>query len=89
MYSQDDNVNNTVAAQYTTTDLGSAAALLAAGFALQKLDRETNPGRAYFVFEDSPKLRTALDDYWSGGLMVDAKAYFESSKWLKSRIYNG
>jgi hypothetical protein len=89
MYSQRDNVNNPIAAQYTTTDLGSAAALLAAGFALLKLDRETKPGRAFFVFEDSPKLQAALNNYWSGELMVDAKAYFESSKWLKSRIYNG
>jgi hypothetical protein len=89
MYSQHNNVNNPVTPQYTTTDLGSAAALLAAGFTLQMLDRETKPGRAFFMFDDSKKLQAVLNDYWSGNLMVDAKAYFESSKWLKSRIYNG
>lgn len=86
MYSQHDNVNTTE--QYQTTDIGSATALVSIGYSLVSLDK-SNPRRALFVFDDSNDLQARLKDYWSGSLSVDAKTYFETYKWLKSRIYNG
>lgn len=86
MYNQNDNVNTTE--QYQTADIGSATALVSAGYSLASLNK-TNPRRALFVFENSSDLQSTLKEYWSGSLSVDAKTYFETQKWLKSRIYNG
>jgi hypothetical protein len=86
MYNHNDNVD--VNEQYKTTDIGSAVALVSLGYSLVSLDK-SNPHRALFVFDDSSSLQTSLKSYWSGTLSVDAKAFFENHKWLKSRIYNG
>ena len=86
MYSQQNDVNE--AKQYQTTDIGSATALVSVGYSLAYLDK-TNPNRALFIFNNSSKLQTSLIEYWAGSMSVDAKTYFETHKWLKSRIYNG
>ena len=85
MFSRNDNVDT--AKQYQTTDIGSATALVSLGYSLACLDK-SNPRRALFVFDNSTGIQAILKDYWSGSLSVDAKTYFETHKWLKSRIYN-
>lgn len=73
---------------YTTSDLGCAAALVALGAHTQSLDK-SNPARVVFIFGNSPELTKVVESYWNGLLKVDAKTFFETQKWLKSRIYNG
>jgi len=82
----DDNLDSTKF--YRTSDLGCSAALVSVGFNLTTLDR-TNPSRALFVFVVSAELQASIAAYWEGQLKVDAKGYFESLRWLKSRLYNG
>jgi hypothetical protein len=86
MYNQA-NVDDKATAHYSSSDIGSVAALQVSGFTLIKLDR-TNPGRAIFIFKDSPELQATLSSYWSGELLIPAKQFFETTKSLKSRIYN-
>jgi Domain of unknown function (DUF5659) len=71
---------------YRTSDFGCATALVASGFRLLRLDK-SNPRRAVFVFEDGEDLRAKTGAFWSGGLLVDARQFFETSKRLKARIY--
>ena len=72
---------------YTTSDLGCITALVSSGLHIQSLDK-SNPKRVVFVFDHSMKLLELVDSYWNGSLNVDAKTFFETQKWLKSRIYN-
>jgi hypothetical protein len=71
---------------YPTHDLGCAAALITSGYKLFKLEKELN-GRATFVFLRTDDLEVDLDRYWAGTLLVEARAYFDNQKMLKSRIY--
>lgn len=73
---------------YTTSDLGCATALVASGVHIQSLNK-SNPARVVFVFSNSTELLDVVNSYWNGSLKVDAKTFFETQKWLKSRIYNG
>ncbi len=73
-------------ALFTSSDLGCSAALVSAGFDLLDLDK-SNPRRAVFVFNLTEALLQAEKEFWSGRLMVSAKAYFDCIKMLKSRIY--
>ncbi len=72
---------------YSTTDLGCSSALVALGFQLEDLDK-SSPNRAIFIFKNSEDLTHTVDKYWDGNLSIKAKSYFETQKWLKSRIYN-
>jgi len=69
------------------SDLGLAASLSAAGFAIARVDK-TNPRRAVFVFKDSPNLRSTIELFWSGELRLPASTLLESIRKLKSRIYS-
>jgi molybdopterin/thiamine biosynthesis adenylyltransferase len=74
--------------KYTTSDLGCVSALVATGIQIESVNR-SNPQRVVFVFDASVELNQIVEAYWNGSLSVDAKTYFETQKWLKSRIYNG
>jgi hypothetical protein len=73
---------------YTTSDLGCTTALVTCGHQVKSLDK-SNPSRVVFIFHKTDELIKCTEAYWSGLLKVDAKTYFETQKWLKSRIYNG
>lgn len=88
MYNGLNKSDETTTDYFQTTDLGSASAAVAAGFVLRSLIKDV-PNRAQFVFDDTPELQATLEKYWSGSLSVDAKTYFETIKWLKTRLYNG
>ena len=68
-------------------DLGLAAALVTAGFEVQRTEKELKS--VYFLFNKSQKLDAAVSDYWSDKLIVQARSYFDNTKMLKNRIYNG
>lgn len=69
-----------------TTDLGAATALITSGHNLTLIDKQ-NPRKAEFVFLRESGIEKTLDAYWSSGLTVSARAYFDNLKMLKSRLY--
>lgn len=74
--------------EYRTSDLGCSSALVALGFQIEDLDK-SSPKRAIFIFRNSADVIRTVEEYWNGSLSVKAKSFFETQKWLKSRIYNG
>ncbi len=81
------NNDNDRSYPYSTSDLGCASALLAAGYAVKSIDK-TNPKRAQFVFKPKTGIDKSANSYWENKLRIKAKAMFDSIKYLKSRIYN-
>lgn len=72
---------------WSTYDLGCSAALICAGYELLALDRE-DPRKALFVFKKADGIDEVVDLYWSDRLEVKARAYFDSVKMLKNRLYS-
>lgn len=77
---------NDPAVVWTTYDLGIAAALLCAGFELLALDR-ANKRKVLFVFRKEKNIDTAANAYLADSLQVNARAFFDQLKALKSRLY--
>ncbi|MFC1790171.1 DUF5659 domain-containing protein [Patescibacteria group bacterium] len=48
---------------------------------------EWNSNKATFVFKRSPNLDKLISLFWQKKLPIDALSYFESLKYLKSRLY--
>ena len=71
---------------YPTSDLGLSASLITAGFKLLFLDK-SNPKRVLFYFKFTNRIEVTVNHYWSDNLNVNARALFENTKTLKSRIY--
>jgi hypothetical protein len=74
--------------EYSTTDLGLSAALLATGFELISLNKQ-NPNKVVFIFTRKTGIDEAIKDYWNNNLKVDAQGYFNAIKRLKNQIYSG
>lgn len=68
------------------SDLGLASALSVSDFAIVRVDK-SNPRRVVFVFEKSTGLQEAIEDYFSGKLLVPAEPFFSQIRSLKNRIY--
>ncbi len=67
------------------TDLYLASALVVAGLALVRIDRRGR--RAIFVFRADDCLAGAVQDYYTGGLMVPARGLADAIRALKSAIH--
>ncbi len=72
---------------FYTSDLALSSALLAEGHNLCDLDF-SDTRKTCFVFVEDQELRDAIKNYWDGRMRVDPRAYFNTLKDLKSRIYN-
>lgn len=48
---------------------------------------KTNPRKAQFFFNRTPKLDSVLDKYWKQELLIEPRAYFDQLKAIKARIY--
>jgi len=70
-----------------TFDLGASAALICSGFELLDVDK-TNRRKALFVFRRNDGIEDLVDRYWSDRLVVKARAYFDTIKMLKNRLYS-
>ncbi len=68
-------------------DIGLSSALTTLHFELISLNRD-NPRKIGFVFLRSPELEQAVQEYFAGRLLVDARSFFENTKMLKNRIYS-
>lgn len=74
--------------QISTKDFYQASLLYALGFPLVGLNRPSGDF-VVFTFEDPEfKGEILLDEYWNGGVMVDAKKLISSIKELKNRMYS-
>lgn len=71
-----------------TQDMGISVALICRGFELLDLRSEGTSKRVVFIFRNSNGIDTAIQDYWSGKLQVDAKLYWNETKNLKTRLYS-
>jgi len=72
---------------WTTYDLGVAAALLCAGFELLALDR-ANKRKVLFVFRKAKGIDDTANAYFADRLELNARAFFDQLKALKSRLYS-
>lgn len=78
---------NDPAVVWTTYDLGVAAALLCAEFELLVLDR-ANRRKVLFVFRKAKGIDDTANAYFADRLELNARAFFDQLKALKSRLYN-
>jgi hypothetical protein len=65
----------------------SLTALLILSFPV-KLTKHTENGRVCFYFQQSQELQKTINDFWNGTALVEPKAYFNSIKIAKSRIFS-
>jgi len=81
-----DKQNNYNQLTFSTHDLGCSAALLCAGLKLQKLDK-INPRKVLFVFQYTADIDEKVDLYLANKLDVKARAYWDTIRALKNRLY--
>lgn len=72
--------------QYKTKDLAEAAALIVEGLVLSTIERQGNT--CWFIFEDDDECRQLSQKFFFGGLLVDARQYYEAMGRLKNRIFS-
>lgn len=78
---------NDPALVWTTYDLGVAAALLCAEFELLALDH-ANKRKVLFVFRKAKGIDDTANAYFADRLELNARAFFDQLKALKSRLYS-
>ena len=71
---------------YSTKDFWLAGGLMASGEKLIRVDWEGR--QAFFKFLNLDKCEQAAQAYWSGDLKVSAKAFTDSLRTLKDRMYS-
>jgi len=71
----------------TVSDLGCAAALVTADFALLTLDR-ANPRKVRFIFRREAGIEKVADDFWSDRLEQKSRSFWDNIKNLKNRLYS-
>jgi hypothetical protein len=70
---------------YQTKDLYESALLAASNLKLIKLVKETD--FYWFVFDNKTRAEELSSKFWQGEALVNAKAYAESIRGLKNRIF--
>lgn len=73
---------------YETQSLSLAATLISLGFTLDSVDKTSN-GKSTFIFPRTSNLDEAIESFWKRELRVEANAFWEAQRFLKSRIYGG
>ena len=71
---------------YQTKDLYESALLAACNLKLLRLVKETD--FYWFVFENKTRAEELSSKFWQGEALVNAKAYAESIRGLKNRIFS-
>jgi hypothetical protein len=73
---------------YQTSSLALAAAIqLASTSKLQYVEKLHNVHKASFVFNRTPDLDKIIELFWQKALPLDAFSYFETTRYIKSRLY--
>lgn len=68
------------------SDLGLAASLSASGFVIVSVDK-SNPRRVVFIFDKTPEVEYAIEQFWSNTLLLPASTLLDHMRKLKTRIY--
>ena len=71
--------------EYRTKDLGEATALVCSSAQLLRLQKESK--FFWFIFANKSLCEQLANDYWSGGLKLDARRYSEILRSLKDRLF--
>jgi len=71
---------------YFCKDLMESSALLCTGAKLLRL--EATSTFCWFVFADKKRCEELSNHYWSGDLQTSAKAYADSIRSLKDRLFS-
>ena len=71
---------------YQTSDI-ALATTISLSFPLVRITPQSN-SKSIFVFERSKELEKLIEDYWSGILKIEPKAYFNQLKTIKTRLYS-
>ncbi len=72
---------------WTTYDLNCSAALVCKGFELLSVGRE-NPRKCLFIFKKQDGIEELWDLYWSDRLDIKARAYADTLKAIKNKLYS-
>ena len=72
--------------EFRTSDLALASALVCLGFCLEAVEK--NYPKSVFIFKRSDGLDESIQAFWAGSLNVEPKAYFNSIKEIKARLYS-
>lgn len=70
---------------YTTSDLAQATAI-SLFFPIEAIDKQ-QPSKAQFLFKREQGLDELIEAYWKRQLKVEAQAYFNQLKAIKTRLY--
>jgi hypothetical protein len=74
--------------QYETSSLALAAAIqLASTSKLQAVEKSRDSSKASFVFNRTSDLDKVIELFWQKALPLDAFSYFETIRYIKSRLY--
>ena len=77
-------------------DFNKTADLALAGFLylfypLERIERQKDDKRAYFVFKNAEGAvegtEALISSFWSGRALVDPRRYFEAIRIIKARLY--
>jgi len=71
--------------EYATKDLGEATALVCSSAQLLRLRKESK--FFWFIFANKSLCEQLANEYWSGGLKLNAKQYSEALRSLKDRLF--
>ena len=86
-------IEEVTTAVYPTTDIKMAASLVTAKFSIAEVSYRINPRNSkkdtVFGFSHTEELKTALMQYLSSNLMVDAKSVLDNKDSLLSFVTNG
>lgn len=77
------NINK---AYYETSNLPLSAIILCWGVPLESVNKLPD-GRSVFVFHNSKSLEEVIENFWKRTLTVEPNSFWETIRFLKSRIY--
>ena len=72
---------------YKTQDVNIAAVLTSLGFELFDFDN-TDKKCVVFSFEETARLKSVINMYWSKKLMIEPTSFFAQLRLLRSRIFD-
>ncbi|MCT4592545.1 MAG: DUF5659 domain-containing protein [Candidatus Gracilibacteria bacterium] len=73
---------------FQTTDFSLAVTLLTLGYPIKKLDRDEDPRRVKFIFDQNDNIQKSIDEFWCDNLSVEPKKFCMQQKFLKSQLYH-
>lgn len=71
---------------YQTSDI-ALATVISLFQPLVEIKPQSN-NKSIFVFKRNEALEKLIENYWSGGLKIEPKTYFNQLKTIKTRLYS-